>query len=84
MRKFKKPFEFELKPDNIEAGVKWLTITLKNIGFEILEALEVQLNSLNSYAISVFGSGDYTPVLQPDNKKTFIFRFQPRERVNCT
>ncbi len=71
----KYPVEYELKPKHIEAGARWLTLTLKNISDETLAGLDVKLNSLDTYAIQVSGTGsNYIPSLESDEKEELPFQ----------
>ncbi len=71
----KYPVEYELKPKHIEAGARWLTLTLKNISDETLAGLDVKLNSLDTYAVQVSGTGsNYIPSLEPDEKEELPFQ----------
>ncbi len=71
----KYPVEYELKPKHVEAGARWLTLTLKNVSDEALAGLDVKLNSLDTYAIQVSGTGsNYIPSLEPDEKEELPFQ----------
>jgi hypothetical protein len=71
----KYPVEYELKPKHIEAGARWLTLVLKNVSEETLAGLDVKLNSLDTYAIQVSGTGsNYIPTLEPDEKEALPFQ----------
>jgi hypothetical protein len=54
--KYKFPIEYELNPTEIEKGTNWVTLKLKNIGNETLEELDVQLHSVDTYNLTVYGS----------------------------
>jgi hypothetical protein len=59
------PLEYEVTPRHVDGGEKWLSLRLKNVGDEPLTALDVRLNSLDVYSLSVSGAGDYLSELQP-------------------
>ena len=64
MLKYKYPIEYEFDPTEIEKGSNWVTLKLKNIGNKTLNRLHVELHSVDTYNLSVFGSGYYGGVGQ--------------------
>jgi hypothetical protein len=79
LEKYKYPFEYELNPSEIEKGSNWVTLKLKNIGNETLNDLDVQLHSVDTYNLSVFGSwfygaGQFVARLGPNDEKDLLFR----------
>ena len=68
------PLEYEIKPKSVPAGMRWLTLRLKNIGTEPLTGLDVRLNSLDAYSISVYGTGSYIAVLSPGEERLIPFQ----------
>ncbi len=68
------PIEYELTPDSVDKGSRWLTVSLKNIGNDDLTMLDVKLNSLDVYSIAVLGTGSYVAALKPDEFKTLPFQ----------
>jgi len=79
LERYKYPFEYELNPSEIEKGSNWVTLKLKNIGNEILTDLDVQLHSVDTYNLSVFGSwfygaGQFIAKLGPNEEKDLLFR----------
>ncbi|MBN1581507.1 MAG: hypothetical protein JXA89_12460 [Anaerolineae bacterium] len=68
------PIEYELKPKTISMGSRWLTLTIKNIGDENLIGLDVKLNSLDAYSISVYDTGRYVTSLKPGEESTVPFQ----------
>jgi hypothetical protein len=76
----KYPMEYELNPTEIEKGTSWVTLKLKNIGSETLENLDIQLHSLDTYNLSVygtwwgFGAGQYLSEMGPNEEKEVVFR----------
>ena len=73
MLRHKYPFEYELSPDPIEKGSRWLTLNLKNIGEKRLEQLDVRLHSADTSHISVSGAGEYIYSLNPNEERTLSF-----------
>jgi hypothetical protein len=79
MWKLKYPMEYEVTPVVIDKGSNWVTLKLKNIGRETLEELDIQLHSLDTYNLTVygmglFGAGCYLSDLVPDKEKEVVFR----------
>jgi len=77
--RWKYPIEYELTPTEIETGTNWVTLKLKNIGSETLRNLDVQLHSLDTYNLSVygtwwFGAGQHITELEPIKEKELAFR----------
>ena len=77
--RWKYPIEYELTPTEIEKGTNWVTLKLKNIASETLKDLDVQLHSLDTYNLSVYGTwwvgaGHYLPDLGPNKEKEVVFR----------
>jgi hypothetical protein len=78
--KYKYPIEYELNPTEIEKGTNWLTLTLKNTSRDTLRGVDIQLHSLDTYYLTVygtwygFGSGQYLKELKPDEEVELVFR----------
>jgi len=70
----KYPFEYELEPDAIDTGMHWVTVKLKNIGAETLRFLNINLNSLDSYNLSVIGTDKYVSDLKPREEEVVPFQ----------
>jgi hypothetical protein len=70
----KHPIEYELVPRNVNAGMRWLTLRLKNVGETNLIGLDAKLNSLDAYDIHVHGAGSYVAVLKPGEEETVPFQ----------
>lgn len=68
------PIEYELSPRSIDAGTRWLTLQVKNVGPDILSALDLRLNSLDAYSITVYGTGSYVATLTPEEEKVLPFQ----------
>jgi hypothetical protein len=71
MLRRKYPFEYELSPDTLEKGTKWMTLRLKNVGEDSLHALDITMHSSDSLHISFRSPSDYVYRLLPDEE---IFR----------
>jgi len=79
LAKSKYPIEYELNPTEIEKGTNWVTLKLKNIGNETLEDLDVQLHSVDTYNLSVYGTwwsggGQHITELRPNKESQLTFR----------
>jgi hypothetical protein len=79
LSKHRYPFEYELNPSTIDVGTNWITLTLKNIGREDLRYLDIQLHSLDTYNLSVygtglFGAGHHLPNLGSNEEEELAFR----------
>jgi hypothetical protein len=79
LRRHKFPFEYELNPAEIDVGTNWITLKLKNIGSGTLRYLDIQLHSLDTYNLTVygtglFGAGHYLPDLESNEEKEMVFR----------
>lgn len=79
MWKYRYPIEYELNPKELEKGTNWLTMKLKNIGSRTLKNLDVQLHSLDTYNLAVYGqwwigAGQFIPELGPNKEKELVFR----------
>jgi hypothetical protein len=85
--RYKYPIEYELEPTEIERGASWVTLKLKNVGSETLRELDVQLHSLDTYNLSVYGSwlmggGHYLSELRHDQEKDVVFRVTANGSAN--
>jgi hypothetical protein len=79
LSRHKYPFEYELTPREIHVGINWITLTLKNIGDEALQYLDIQLHSLDThnltvYGMGLFGGGHYVPLLKSNEERELVFR----------
>jgi hypothetical protein len=54
--------------------MRWLTLRLKNTSSEELTGLDIRLNSLDTYGITVYGTGSYVPILRPGEEETIPFQ----------
>jgi hypothetical protein len=70
----KYPIEYELSPKGVSAGMRWLTLRLKNVGDTNLIGLDAKLNSLDSYSVHVHGTGNYVGVLKPGEEQVVPYQ----------
>ena len=70
----KGPIKYELTPTSTSAGLRWLTLTIKNTGTENLIGLDIKLNSLDAYSIQVHGTGTFAQVLMPGEEQVIPFQ----------
>jgi hypothetical protein len=70
----KSPFEYELAPNEVEAGVHEVTLTLRNVGDVDLHNLSVRMNSTDTYQIDVHGTGNSLPILGADEFQDLSFQ----------
>lgn len=68
------PIRYELSPSTIDTGSRWVTVTLKNVGAETLSGLDVNLNSFDTYSVTVFGTGRYISILAPGQEQLLSFQ----------
>jgi hypothetical protein len=78
-RRHKYPIEYELKPREIDVGTNWITLTLKNVGNISIRYLDIQLHSLDTHNLTVygtgfFGAGHYVPMLEVKEEEELVFR----------
>ncbi len=70
----KYPIQYEITPDHVDAGTRWLTVDFKNVGSGDLTSLDVKLNSLDTWSISVQSTGSYIPTLGPSEERALHFQ----------
>ena len=70
----KYPIKYEMSPEKVDVGTHWVTLKLENIGSETLKNLEINLNSLDTYCLSVFGTGKYLSDLKPKEEEVVPFQ----------
>lgn len=70
----KYPLEYELHPQNVSAGMRWLTLRIKNASSEELTSLDIKLNSMDTYGVGVYGTGNYLPILEPGEEEAIPFQ----------
>ncbi len=74
MRRVRKGVEFEIIPDVVDVGERWLSLTLKNIGQETLRNLDIRLNSVDTLGLEIRDSSKYLPLLLPNDEISLYFR----------
>jgi hypothetical protein len=78
--RWKYPIEYELNPTSIDKGNSWLTLKLENISRDTLRGVDVQLHSLDTYYLTVYGTwwgfgyGQYLKELKPNEEVELVFR----------
>lgn len=72
--RYKDPFEFDIIPDEIRTGTRWVTVSLKNISSDRLNYLDIRLYSRNPSFIDIKENGHYIPVMETGEKKTQAFQ----------
>jgi len=73
--RWKYPFEYEVTAEPIQKGTNWLTLRLKNMSKETLRGLDIQLHSLDTYYLTIYGTGFYRMRLEPDKEeKDLVFQ----------
>jgi hypothetical protein len=70
----REPIEFEVTPNEVNRGVHWLTLRLKNVGDETLSGLGVRLHSMDDYSIAIAGEGNYVQSLEPGGEEEIPYR----------
>jgi hypothetical protein len=68
------PIEFQIKPTVVGKGGHHITLTLKNISKDKLTSLDIKLNSLDVYGLSVYGNGEHLTEIKPGKKEEISFR----------
>jgi hypothetical protein len=63
-----------LNPKEIDTGVHWVTLRLKNIGDETVNSLDVKLHSLDTHCISILGTGEFIDKLEAGQEATRAFQ----------
>ncbi len=78
--RYKYPIEYELNPMSVDKGNSWLTLKLKNTSRDTLRGVDVQLHSLDTHYLMVygtwwgFGSGQYLKEFKPNEEVELVFR----------
>ena len=76
MLRCRHPIEYEFNPTEIDKGIQWLTLRLKNMEKVTLKKLDVQLHSLDTFYLSLpyVYQGHYLIELKPNEEKELVFR----------
>lgn len=74
----KYPVEYKLEPENVDRGTHWVTLSLKNIGDRTLRNIDVKLHSLDSYAVDVYGTGQFLSNLKPREEEVIPYQVSAR------
>jgi hypothetical protein len=78
VKKTKYPIAYELTPQRVEPGVRWVMLHLENVGDVDLKSLSVNLNSLDAYSIDVHGTGAYLEVLRRGEEQALPYQVTVR------
>lgn len=70
------PISYTLETVNPKAGKSWVTFTVVNQDDCPLHQLNVQLNSLDTYHLTVTGTGSFIAELHPGDKVTIPFQIE--------
>ncbi|MFY9873295.1 MAG: hypothetical protein WAK17_26600 [Candidatus Nitrosopolaris sp.] len=70
----KYPLEYELSPQTLEKGTRWLVLRLKNIGDDSLHNMDINMHSTDSLQISLRKSSDHIFRLRPDEESLLSFQ----------
>lgn len=68
------PIRYDLEPRKVDPGLRWVKLTLHNMGSDDLTGLDVRLNSLDTYSIGVSSVEVTIPTLQPGEEKLCAFQ----------
>lgn len=74
--------QYDITPRSLDPGTRWVRLYLENVGEVDLKSLEVQVNSLDTYAIDVHGTGSYLDVLRPGEEKILPFQVTANARAS--
>lgn len=69
----KYPLEYELSPQTLEKGTRWLVLRLKNIG-DSLHNTDINMHSTDSLQISLRKSSNHIFRLRPDEESLLSFK----------
>jgi len=70
------PIEFELNPKDMDNGIHWVSLRLKNIGNEELENLNIKAHTLDSYSINILGTEQHVSKLSPNEETIISFQIE--------
>ncbi len=88
MKRIRKDIEFELTPEVVDVGERWVTLTLKNVSQIALRNLDIHLNSVDTLGLEVKDSPRYISLLLPDDEINLYFRvnvhFSTRVYISMT
>jgi len=82
MMKYKYPIEYQISPIEIDHGIHWLTLKLKNVGSKTITDLDVQLYSTDTYHMAVNGTGHHLDELKPNGERNLVFRVNAHASVD--
>ena len=68
--------EYDLSPRSVQPGTRWVTLTIMNHGEEDLSNLDVRLNSVDTYSLTVQSSGSFVASLRGGESAALHFQIQ--------
>ncbi len=74
--------QYDLIPQTLRPGTRWLLLHLENVGEADLTNMQVQLNSLDTYAVDVHGTGSYLEALRVGEEQAIPFQVTLQGRGN--
>ncbi|MFP4345550.1 MAG: hypothetical protein ACLFU8_12720 [Anaerolineales bacterium] len=74
--------QYDLTPTTVPTGTRWVLLHLKNVGEHDLKSMQVQLNSLDTYAIDVHGTGSFLQALRVGEEQSVPFQVTVQARGN--
>ena len=74
--KTKRNIEYEIRPEILSSGERWLTLKLKNTGTEILYNADIRLNSLDTYGLEIEQSSSFIPEMKTNEEKFLFFKIR--------
>ncbi len=72
--KIRHPIEFEIIPEKIDRGTKWVTLRIRNLSDETIKNLDIKLNSRDTFAVEPMGTGKYVFELKPKQEELVPFQ----------
>ena len=70
----KHPLEYNIYPREVDPGSREITLSLKNISQSTLMAMEVQINSFDTYNITITDESDEVITLKPGEIQDLTFQ----------
>ena len=69
----RREIEYDVRPRTLNAGQRWLSISIKNIGATTLSNIDVRLNSLDTYGLEVPQGSLFLPLLAPGEERELSY-----------
>ena len=77
----KRDIRYEIGPENIDRGIQWLAIRIKNMGDGEFNDVKVRLNSMDTSGIQVKQPYQFIPTLNPDESVKFHIPVRARNHA---